>query len=117
MKLNPKKTITMLSLGILAYVVLKVMLLLDQRYFIIFYELFAGIPIIVYVCIVRGRTGVLPKREQLPDEWTDDEKTLFLSQETERRKRGKICLYIAFPFIIALIVALLTEYYIPVIFG
>ncbi len=110
-----KKLLILLGLGVLAYALLKVLLLLDQTYFVIVYELLAGVPIIVYVCIVRGRVGTPPSEDMLPSEWTPEEKKLFLKQAKERHEKGKICMSIAFPFIVALAVALITEWYLPML--
>ncbi len=112
-----KKVAPLLALGVLAYAFLKAMLVLGNDIFVIIYELLAGVPIIVYICIVRGRVGTPPSEEMLPSEWTSDEKKLFLKQIKEQREKGKICIRIAFPFILALIVAVLTEMYIPMLFG
>lgn len=114
-KFQWKKALLMLAAGILAYGVLKALLTLEQRYFWIIYELAAGIPIIIYIINVRGRLGTLPLPEELPPSWSDEEKTAFLDNERTIRKRGRPCLYTAFPFIFALMIAVITEYYIPMV--
>ncbi len=114
-KFQWKKALLLLLIGIAAYAVLKTLLLYEQRYFWIIYELAAGIPIIVYIVIVRGRIGSLPTPEELSDAWSDEQKTEFLSNEKRLRDRGRVCLYIAFPFIFALMIAVITEYYIPLV--
>ncbi len=97
----------------LAYALLKIMLLLGQRYFVIIYELIAGIPLIVYVCIVRGQLGAPPTEDMLPSEWSQEEKIRFISQAKARREKGKVCMNISLPFIIALAAALVSEIYYP----
>ncbi len=110
-----KKLLLLLGLGALAYTVLKVLLLFSQTYFVIIYELLAGVPFIVYVCIVRGRIGTPPSEDMLPSAWSQEEKQLYLSQLNEQRKKGKICMNIAFPFIMALLMAAITEIYLPML--
>ncbi len=114
---NSQKLLILIGLGVLAYALLKIMLILEQTYFVIVYELLAGVPIIVYVCIVRGRLGTPPTEEMLPSAWTKEEKQLYLSQLHEQRKKGKVCMNAAFPFIMALIAALVTEIYFPMLMG
>ena len=114
-KFQWKKALLMLAAGIVAYGVLKALLTFELRYFWIIYELAAGIPIIIYIIIVRGRLGTLPLPEELPPSWSDEEKTAFLDNEKLVRRRGRPCLYTAFPFIFALMTAVITEYYIPMI--
>ncbi len=115
MNKKSKKLLTLLALGIVAYGILKAMLSLGQTYFWIVYELLAGVPFIVYICIVRGRVGKPPTEEMLPDTWTLAEKRLFIEQTKEQHRKGKICMNIAFPFLMALLVAVVTEWYIPML--
>lgn len=105
----------MLMCGIFAYGILKALLIYEQRYFWIIYELAAGLPIIAYIIIVRGRLGTLPLPEELPPAWSDEEKAEFLANEKRARAKGRPCLYIALPFIFALMIAVITEYYIPMV--
>lgn len=114
-KFQWKKALLMILAGILAYGILKALLIYEQRYFWIIYELAAGLPIIAYIIIVRGRLGTLPLPEELPPAWSDEEKTDFLENEKRIRNKGRPCLYTAFPFIFALMIAVITEYYIPLI--
>lgn len=112
-----KKALILLIISAVAYAVLKLILELGYLWIFIVFEICAAIPIIVYVIIVRGRMGKLPLPEELPDTWSDDEKMRFLETEKQRKKDGRIYLYIAFPLIVAILVAFVTEFYLPMIFG
>ena len=111
-----KKLLIMLGIAMIAYAFLKVMLELGFLWMFIAFELLGAIPIIVYVIIVRGRMGKLPLPEELPDEWSEEEKHTFIATEKQRKEDGKVYLYIAFPFIAAVLIAFVTEFYIPMIF-
>jgi len=112
-----KTALILLGIAAVLYAALKI--LLDEGYLWVFvaYEIAASIPIIVYVIIVRGRLGKLPLPDELPEEWSESEKLEFLETEKQRRKDGKVYLYIATPLIIAILVAFVTEFYLPMIFG
>ena len=112
-----KKLLIMLGIAMLFFAVLKVFIELGHLWMFIAYELLGAIPIIVYVIIVRGRMGKIPLPEELPDEWSEEEKQTFIATEKQRKEDGKIYLYIAFPFIAAVLIAFVTEFYIPMIFG
>lgn len=112
-----KKALILLSISMVAYAVLKVFLTLGYLFVFIIFELLAAIPVIVYVIIVRGRMGKLPRPEELPDSWSEEEKYRFLETEKQRKKDGQIYLYLAFPFIAAVFIAFVTEFYLPMIFG
>jgi len=112
-----KKLLIMLGIAMVAYAVLKVFLELGYLWIFIVFELCGAIPIIVYVIIVRGRMGKLPRPEELPDSWSESEKQTFIATEKQRKEDGKIYLYIAFPFIAAVLIGFVTEFYFPMIFG
>ncbi len=112
-----KKTLILLVIAMAAYTVLKVFIELGYLWVFIIFELCAAIPILVYIIIVRGRLGKLPPPEELPDSWSEDEKLRFLAAEKQRKDDGRIYLYIAFPFIAAVLVGFVSEFYIPMIFG
>ena len=112
-----KKALILFGIGMVAFAVLKVLLELGYLWAFIVFELLGAIPIIVYVVIVRGRMGKIPLPEELPEQWSEAEKLSFIETEKRRKADGKIYLYIAFPFIAAVLVAFVTEFYIPMIFG
>lgn len=112
-----KKALILFGVALVAYAILKVMLELGYLWTFVVFELLGAIPIIVYVIIVRGRMGKLPLPEELPDEWSEQEKQVFLATEKQRKKDGEIYLYIAFPFIAAVLIGFVTEFYLPMFFG
>jgi uncharacterized membrane protein len=116
-KTKLKKILIMLGIAMIAFAILKILLELGYLWAFIVFELLGGIPIIAYIIVVRGRMGKSPLPEELPDEWSEDEKQSFLATEKQRKEDGKIYLYIAFPFISAVLIAFITEFYIPMIFG
>lgn len=111
-----KKVLLMLAIALASYTVLKVFIELGYLWMFIVFEICGAIPILVYVVIVRGRMGKLPLPEELPDSWSEEEKQIFLATEKQRKEDGKIYLYIAFPFIAAVLVGFVSEFYIPMIF-
>ena len=116
-KFKWKKALLLFGSGILLYAILKVFLVLDLRIFFVIYELLAAIPIIAYIIVVRGRLGNAPKPEELPDDWSDAEKQAFIEEEAALKKKGRPLLFVAFPILIAVMMAFITEYFIPIYFG
>lgn len=112
-KLDWKRALLLIFIGIVAYAVLKAMLDSGKRYFWIIYELAAGVAIIGYIIKVRGRLGNIPKMHELPSTWTEEEKTSFLDEVTSQRKNAEPWLRTVFIFVFALMIACVTEYYIP----
>lgn len=112
-----KRALPLLGLSAVAYAVLKIFIELGHLWVFVLFEIIASVPIIVYVILVRGRMGRLPLPEELPDSWSEAEKNSFIATEKQRRSTARPCLYIAFPFIVAVLVAFVTEYYLPMIFG
>ena len=111
-----KKVLLMLAIALVAYTVLKVFVELGYLSAFLVFEICGAIPILVYVVIVRGRMGKLPLPEELPDSWSEEEKLTFLATEKQRKEDGKIYLYIAFPFIAAVLIGFVSEFYLPLMF-
>lgn len=116
-KFKWKHALKYLGIGFLLYAVLKVLLLLDLRIFFVIYELLAGIPIIAYVIVVRGRMGKTPTPEELPEDWSPAEKQAFIDEENALKKKGRPLIMVALPLIIAIMMAFITEYFFPIYFG
>ena len=94
-----------------AYAFLALMLEFRQEYIWIVYELCGGLPLVAYTVIVRGRFGVLPKRDELPSEWSDAEKDAFLKAEQALRDKGRPYLYFAIPFIMSVLIGFIVQYW------
>ena len=116
-KIKIKKAIFLLGISLIAFTVLKILLEFGHLWAFVLFELLGGIPIIIYVVIVRGRMGKIPRPEELPDNWSEDEKMVFIATEKQRKKDGQIYIYIAFPFIAAVLIGFITEFYVPMLFG
>ena len=116
-KFKWKQALKYLGIGFLLYAVLKVLLLLDLRIFFVVYEILAGIPIIAYVIVVRGRMGKTPTPEELPDDWSPAQKQAFIDEENSLKKKGRPLLMVALPLLIAIMMAFITEYFFPIYFG
>ncbi len=93
----------------LAYAVLALMLEFDQEYIWLIYELCAGLPLIAYTVVVRGRFGDLPEPDELPPEWSEAEKEAFLAEERALRDKGRPYLYFAVPFIMAVLIGFIVQ--------
>lgn len=113
-KFKWKKALLLFGIGALLYAVLKVFLLMDLRIFFVIYEILAGIPIIAYVIVVRGRLSKTPLPEELPDDWSPAEKQAFIDEENALKQKGRPFLYVALPLIIAVMMAFVSEYFIPI---
>lgn len=94
-----------------AYAVLAIMLEYEQEYIWIIYELCAGLPLIAYTVVVRGRFGELPEPDELPLEWSAEEKEAFLEGERALRDKGRPYLYFSVPFLMALIIGFVVQYW------
>ncbi len=115
-KFKWKKALLLFGSGVVLYAILKIFLVLDMRIAFVIYEILASIPVIVYIIVVRGRLGNTPKPEELPDDWTDAQKQSFIDEENALKKKGRPLLFIAFPLLIAVMMAFITEYFIPIYF-
>jgi len=118
-KFKWKHSLLLIACGALLYGVLKLLLTLDFDYsFVIWfiYEGVAGISVIAYVITVRGDLGSKPPTEDmLPDDWSEKEKYDYLKLCMKRRAAGKKFLYVAIPFIIAVMAGILSEIWWPMI--
>ncbi|MBR2460363.1 MAG: hypothetical protein IKB34_03955 [Clostridia bacterium] len=118
-KFKWKRSLIMLALGILAYVILRLLLASDLDYgFAVWfvYEGIAGVCVIAYVITVRGNLSSTPTLPiDLPADWSEAEKSRYIEIEAERRRRGKKFLYIALPFIFAVMMGILSEIWWPMV--
>ena len=116
-KFKWKKALGIFGIGALLYVILKVLILLDLRIFFVVYEVIASAIMIAYVVVVRGRMGKTPPPEELPDDWSPAQKQAFIDEENALKKKGRPLLMVALPFIVAIMMAFITEYFYPIYFG
>ena len=120
-KFKWKRSLILIAVGILAYVIMRVILELDFKYsFVVWfvYEGIAAVGVIAYVVTVRGNLSSRPLTEDmLPDDWSPSEKAEYIRLDSERRARGKKYLYIAFPFIVAVMIGIVTEIWWPLVTG
>ena len=120
-KFKWKRSLLLIAIGVVAYVVLRLILELGGSYsFAVWfvYEGVAAATVIAYVITVRGNLSSKPiTHDMLPAEWDDGQKKKYIELDAERRKKGKIFLYIAFPFILAVMMAMLTEIWWPLVTG
>ena len=118
-KFKWKRSAIMIGCGVLLYMFLKLMLTLDFKYSFItwfIYEGIAAVAVIAYVIIVRGDLAPKPpKEEDLPSEWTVKEKADYLELNLKRREKGKRFLYVAIPFIFAVMAGILSEIWWPMV--
>ena len=120
-KFKWKRSLIMIACGILLYGVLKLFLALDLTYsFIVWfiYEGVAGAAVVAYVITVRGDLSSKPPTEDmLPDHWSEKEKYDYLKLCMKRRAAGKKFLYVAIPFIIAVMAGIVSEIWWPTVTG
>ncbi|MBQ9117002.1 MAG: hypothetical protein IJY04_08250 [Clostridia bacterium] len=118
-KFKWKRSLMLVGLGILAYLILRLLLEFEVPYAFVtwfVYEGIAGVSVIAYVITVRGNLSSTPTLESdLPREWSDMQKHEYLELEAERRKRGKKFLYIAVPFIFAVMMGMVSEIWWPMV--
>ena len=113
-KFKWKKALGIFGIGALLYVILKVLILLDLRIFFVVYEVIASVIMIAYVIVVRGRMGKTPSPEELSDTLSPAEKQAFIDEENALKKKGRPLLMVALPFIVAIMMAFITEYFYPI---
>ena len=113
-KFKWKRSLIMIGVGILAYVILRLFLVSGLEYgFAVWfvYEGIAGVAVIAYVITVRGNLSSTPTLyEDLPADWSDERKDEFLCLEAKRRAAGKKFLYIAVPLLLRLCLVWLVKY-------
>ncbi|MBQ9116471.1 MAG: hypothetical protein IJY04_05560 [Clostridia bacterium] len=120
-KFKWKRSLIMIACGIALYGILKLFLVLDLPYsFAIWfvYEGIAGAAVIAYVITVRGDLSAKPPKEaDLPAEWSEKEKYDYIKLALKRRAAGKKFLYIAVPFIFAVMAGIVSEIWWPMVTG
>ena len=120
-KFKWKRSAIMVGCGIVLYFMLKLILTLDFKYsFVIWfiYEGIAALSVISYVIVMRGDLSPKPPLEtDLPADWTVTQKADYIELNLKRREFGKRFLYIAIPFIFAVMAAILSEIWWPAVSG
>lgn len=120
-KFKWKRTLILVACGIFLYAVLKLILTLDFKYsFIVWfiYEGVAGLSVIAYVITVRGDLSSKPPTlDMLPTHWSEKEKYDYIKLNTARRAKGKKFLYVAVPFIFAVMAGIVSEIWWPMVTG
>ena len=120
-KFKWKRSAIMIGCGIVLYMILKLFLTLDLKYsFVVWfiYEGIAAVTVIAYVIIVRGDLSPKPPTEKdLPSDWSLKEKADHIELNLKRRAKGKRFLYIAIPFIFAVMAGMLSEIWWPMVSG
>ena len=118
-KFKWKRSAIMIGCGIVLYLIMKLLLTLDLKYsFVIWfiYEGIAAISVISYVIIMRGDLSSKPPTENdLPADWTVTQKADYIELNLKRREKGKRFLYIAIPFIFAVMAGMLSEIWWPMV--
>lgn len=120
-KFKWKRSLIMIACGIVLYGILKLFLVLDLAYsFVIWfvYEGVAGAAVVLYVITVRGDLSSKPPTvDMLPDNWSEKEKYDHLKLCMKRRDAGKKFLYVAIPFIFAVMAGIVSEIWWPMVTG
>ena len=120
-KFKWKRSLIMILCGVILYAVLKLILNLELTYsFVVWfvYEGIGGVAVIAYVITVRGDLSSKPPTEDmLPDAWSEKEKYDYLKLCMKRRAAGKKFLYVAIPFIFAVMAAIVSEVWWPMVTG
>lgn len=120
-KFKWKRSLIMIAVGVLLYGILKLLLKLDLAYsFTVWfiYEGIAGAAVLAYVITVRGDLSSKPPTEDmLPADWSEKEKYDYLRLCMKRRAAGKKFLYIAIPFIFAVMAGIVSEIWWPMVTG
>lgn len=120
-KFKWKRSLIMIAVGIMLYGILKLLLKLDLAYsFTVWfiYEGIAGAAVLAYVITVRGDLSSKPPTEDmLPADWSEKEKYDYLRLCMKRRAAGKKFLYIAIPFIFAVMAGIVSEIWWPMVTG
>ena len=120
-KFKWKRSLIMIACGIVLYGILKLFLTLDLDYsFVVWfvYEGAAALAVIAYIVTVRGDLSPKPPTEDmLPSDWSAKEKYDYLKLCLKRRDAGKKFLYIAIPFIFAVMAGIVSEIWWPMVTG
>ena len=120
-KFKWKRSLIMLACGIALYGILKLFLVLDLEYSFVtwfVYEGIAGVAVVAYVITVRGDLSSKPPIEiDLPADWSEKEKYDHIKLTLKRRAAGKKFLYIAVPFIFAVMAGIVSEIWWPMVTG
>lgn len=118
-KFKWKRSAIMIGCGIVLYFILKLFLTLDLKYSFVtwfVYEGIAAVAVIAYVIIMRGDLSPKPPAENdLPADWTVTQKADYIELNLKRRASGKRFLYVAIPFIFAVMAGILSEIWWPMV--
>ena len=120
-KFKWKRSLIMIACAILLYGIMKLILTLDLDYsFVVWfvYEGIAAVAVVSYVITVRGDLSSKPPTEDmLPKEWSDKQKYDYIKLCLKRRDAGKKFLYVAIPFIFAVMAGIVSEIWWPMVTG
>ena len=120
-KFKWKRSLIMIGCAVLLYGILKLFLTLDLEYsFIVWfiYEGIAAVAVIAYVITVRGDLSSKPPSEDmLPADWSEKQKYDYIKLCLKRRAEGKKFLYVAIPFIFAVMAGIVSEIWWPMVTG
>lgn len=91
----------------LYHILLKAAVVINNKFLydftVIFYIVATCILFAVFVFMNKGLSNDIPTKEQLTDEWTDEQKTKFIEDLKVSRKKAKKVLIILIPFIMTLL--------------
>ena len=120
-KFKWKRSLIMIGCAVLLYGIMKLFLTLDFDYSYLvwfIYEGIAGVSMLAYVITVRGDLSSKPPTEDmLPSDWSDKQKYDYIKLSLKRRAAGKKFLYVAIPFIFAVMAAMISEIWWPMVTG
>jgi hypothetical protein len=120
-KFKWKRSLIMIGFAVLLYGILKLFLTLDLEYSFLtwfIYEGIAAVTVIAYVITVRGDLSSKPPSvDMLPADWSEKQKYDYVKLALKRRAKGKKFLYVAIPFIFAVMVGIVSEIWWPMVTG
>jgi len=107
----------------------KRLLILSGEFIVVFaiYQLFVAMELIAimwiyviitcglfvaYISINREFSRTIPGEDQLPEEWTYEQKTKFIAETRARRDKSKPMIMLMFPFVVTIMVDVVYLFYI-----
>ncbi len=102
MKFPVKKALILLLVTAVLFVIYQVMISLEMIWIMHAYWIALGVLAMVYIAINRGALR-LASRDELPKEWTEEQKTALIDEQKRRRAISRPILYVIIAIMLTLI--------------
>lgn len=101
-KIPKKKLLILLISLVFFFSVYQIAIYFEFIFVLHAYCIAAGTLAVVYILINRGMLSP-PDKDRLPEDWSEEKKEVFISEQTERKKKSSVLLYFLIPIILTVV--------------